>query len=269
MPTTTHHVRSGDAEIAYRVLGSGHPVVLLHPFPACHEFWLPAAQALTARYQLILPDLRAHGDSEAGDGPATMQKHAVDVRRVLNELGVGRAAFVGVSIGGYILFELWRQQRGRIAALALCNTKATADTSEARTARLQSAVDVLERGTASFLDSMIPKLVGATTRTARPDLVADLRRMMEKMSPEDIHAIQLGMAERPDSTSTARAINVPTLVITGDEDILTGMADAEHMHQNIPGSELRVIPKAGHYAPFEQSEQVGALLRQFLDRLTL
>jgi 3-oxoadipate enol-lactonase len=262
-------VRSGDAEIVYHVLGSGPPVVLLHPFPACHEFWLPAAQVLSTRYQLILPDLRAHGNSDVGEGPATMQKHAIDILNVLRQLDIGRAVFIGVSIGGYILFELWRRQRGRIAALALCNTKATPDTPEARAARLQSAEDVLERGTGPFLDSMIPKLIGATTRSARPDLVASARRMMEIMAPEDIRATQLGMAERADSTPMLRTINVPTLVVTGDEDTLTGRADAQPMQQNISGSTLRVIAKAGHYAAFEQSEQAGVLLRQFLDGLTL
>jgi pimeloyl-ACP methyl ester carboxylesterase len=262
-------VRSGDAEIVYHVLGSGPPVVLLHPFPACYEFWLPAAQALSARYRLILPDLRAHGDSEAGEGTATMQKHAMDILHVLRALDIGRAAFVGVSIGGYILFELWRRERGRMAALALCNTKASPDTPEARATRLQSAEEVLQHGTATFLDNMIPRLIGATTRSARPDLVASARRMMEKMSPEDVRAIQLGMAERPDSTPTLRTINVPSLIVTGDEDVVTGVADAQPMQQNISGSTLRVIPKAGHYAAFEQSEPVGVVLRQFLDGLTL
>lgn len=87
-----NRVRSGDAEIAYEVLGDGSPLVLLHPFPANHELWLPAAQALTSRYRVILPDLRAHGESEAGEGPVTMEKHASDIARVLDDAGVGRSS---------------------------------------------------------------------------------------------------------------------------------------------------------------------------------
>src|SRR5579884_174749 len=98
-------LRSADAQIVYEVLGSGPPVVLLHPFPAHHELWHPAAQALQTRYQLILPDLRGHGDSGVGEGPATMTKHAADLARLLDEEKIRRAVFVGVSIGGYILFE--------------------------------------------------------------------------------------------------------------------------------------------------------------------
>ena len=125
-------VRSGDAEISYDVIGSGPPVVLLHPFPANHELWEPAAKTLVQQYRLILPDLRGHGESAVGDGPAIMAKHAVDLGRILNEEQVGRAPLVGVSIGGYVLFEFWRRFRGRVAALVLCNTKAGADTAEAR-----------------------------------------------------------------------------------------------------------------------------------------
>ena len=154
------HIKSGDAEVAYQVLGSGSPIVLLHPFPVHHEFWLPAAQALTSRYQLILPDLRGHGESGAGEGPATMEKHADDIARILDHAEIGRAPFAGVSIGGYVLFEFWRRYRGRVAALALCNTKAPADSPEARAARLQAAADVVERGTEPFFESMVPKLIG-------------------------------------------------------------------------------------------------------------
>ena len=263
----SYRLRSDDAEIVYWILGDGPPVVLLHPFPANHEFWMPVAEALGSRYQVILPDLRGHGDSGAGEGPATMAKHAADIARVMDDAGVGRAPLIGVSIGGYLLFEFWRMHRSRVAALALCNTKAPADNTEARTARLQAANDVLERGIEPFLQSMVPRLFGKTTRETRPDLIEGALRMMRQMSPEDIAQVQRGMAERPDSTDTLKTINVPTLLITGDEDILTGINEAELMRQHIAGSQLRVIPKAGHYSPWEQPEEATRLLRQFLDSL--
>jgi pimeloyl-ACP methyl ester carboxylesterase len=261
-------IPSGDAEIFYEVLGTGPPVVLLHPFPANHDLWKPAAQALVARYRVILPDLRGHGESGVGQGPATMEKHAADIDRVLDHEEVGRAAFVGVSIGGYLLFEFWRKHRTRVNALVLCNTKAQADTPEARAVRLQAAAFVTERGTELFFKDMIPKLIGTTTRSTRPDLVEGALRMMRTMSPEDVAMVQHGMAERPDSVETLKTINVPTMLVTGDEDILTGIAEAELMRQHISGSQMKVIAKAGHYSPWEQPEEVGKLLRQFLDTVT-
>lgn len=263
----SYRLRSDDAEIFYWILGDGPPVILLHPFPSHHEFWLPVAEALESRYRLILPDLRGHGESGAGEGPATMAKHAADVARVMDDARIGRAPLIGVSIGGYLLFEFWRTHQGRVAALGLCNTKAPADNAEARAARLQAANDVLERGIEPFLQSMVPRLFGKTTREMRPDLVEGALRMMRQMSPEDIARVQRGMAERPDSTETLKTVNVPTLLVTGDEDIMTGINEAELIRQHIAGSQLRVIPKAGHYSPWEQPAEAARLLRQFLDSL--
>lgn len=258
-------ITSGDAEIAYEVLGNGPPAVLLHPFPLHHEFWIPAAQSLLSRYRLILPDLRGHGDSGIGEGAATMEKHARDLVRVLDHARVGRALFVGVSIGGYVLFEFWQRFRGRVAALALCNTKAQADTQDARAGRLKAADDVLEGGTEPFFESMLSRLLGKTTRETRPDLVEGALRMMRKMSAEDVAQVQRGMSERRDSVPILKTIDVPTLLITGDEDTLTGPPEGELMRQHIPGSTLKVIQRAGHFAAWEQPAQVGPLLRQFLD----
>jgi pimeloyl-ACP methyl ester carboxylesterase len=260
-------ITSGDAELAYGVLGEGPPVVLLHPFPAHHEIWLPAAGALSSRYRLILPDLRGHGESGVGEGPATMAKHAADIAKICDHEDVGRAPFAGVSIGGYVLFEFWRRYRGRVAALMLCDTRAQGDALEGRAARLQAAADVLERGTEPFVESMIPRLFGKTTLSTRPDLVDAARKMMMKMSPEDISLVQKGMAERPDSVATLKTINVPVLVVAGDEDILSPPSEAELMRQSIAGAQMKVIPRAGHYAVWEQHQAVGAVLRQFLDSL--
>ena len=260
-------IKSRDAEIAYWSLGNGPPVVLLHPFPVNHEFWLPLAEALAPRYRVVMPDLRGHGDSGIGEGPATMEKHAADIAQVMDDASIGRAPLIGVSIGGYALFEFWRKYRGRVAALGLCNTKAQADGPEARGARLQAANDVLDRGTEPFFESMIPKVLAKTTREMRPDLVDGALRMMGKMSSEDVAQVQRGMAARPDSVETLKTINVPTLLLTGDEDMMTGVNEAELMRQHIPGSQMRVIPKAGHYAAWEQPEEATKILRIFLDNL--
>jgi len=258
-------LRSDDAEIHYEIRGSGPLVVLLHPFPCDHEFWNPVAGALESRYRLILPDLRGHGESESGEGPALMQKHAGDVARVLDGAGVGTAAFVGCSIGGYILFEFWRRFRARVSSLALCDTRPQADTAEGRANRLKAAAAVLEQGTEPFIENMIPKLMGRTAVATRLDLVDGARAMMRKMSAEDISLVLRGMAERPDSVGDLKSISVPTLIVIGEEDVLSTVADGELMRQNIAGSRLKVVPKAGHYAPWEQPEAVGTVLRQFLD----
>jgi 3-oxoadipate enol-lactonase len=264
-----HSLRSDDAEIFYEIQGRGPAVVLLHPFPAHHEFWLPVIPALESRYQLILPDLRGHGASGIGQGPALMSKHAADVVRVMDASGVGKAAFIVCSIGGYIVFEFLRRHRARVSALALCDTKPQPDAPEARANRLKAAEMVLEQGTEQFLQGLVPKLLGATTIASRPDLVAGALAMMRKVSAEDISQVQRGMAERPDSVPDLKHINLPTMIVIGDEDGFSTAADGELMRQSIPGSRLKIIPKAGHYAPWERPEEVAPLLRQFLDFVPL
>ena len=264
-PAGSHQTNSGDAEIFYWSLGDGPPVLLLHPFPVHHEFWLPVADALSTRYRLVMPDLRGHGESGVGEGPATMEKHAADIARVMDDADIGRAPLIGVSIGGYAIFEFWRRHRGRVAALGLCNTKAPADGPEARAGRLQAANDVLDRGTEPFFESMIPKLMAKTTREMRPDLADGALRMMRQMSAEDVAQVQRGMAARPDSIETLKTISVPTLIVTGDVDAMTGVNEAELMRQHIANSELRVIPKAAHYSAWEQPGDAAKIIRQFLD----
>lgn len=260
-------IRSGDAEIVYRVMGAGPPVVLLHPFPVNHEFWLPVANALAASYRLVMPDLRGHGASGAGEGPATMTKHADDLARVMDAAGVPRAPIIGVSIGGYVLFEFWRRHRARVSSLGLMNTKAGAVGTEARAGRLKAAEDVLQYGTEPFFTGLVQKLLGRTSRETRPDLVEGALQMMRKTPAASVAAVQRGMAERPDSVETLKTIKVPTLLVTGDEDEMTGVKEAELMRKHISSSELKVVAKAGHYSPWEQAEEVTRLLRAFLDRL--
>src|SRR5262245_46947462 len=254
-------ITSGDTKILYEIEGQGPPLVLLHPFPANHKFWKPAAAQLSARYQLIMPDLRGHAASAPGEGPATMEKHAADLRRVCEAAGVQRARFMGVSIGGYIMFEFWRRYRERVQTLILCDTKAQADTPEGRATRLRSAEDVLKLGPDAFLDEMAQKLLGATTKSQRPDLAAAARKMLGEMSPAGIAAVQRGMAERPDSVPTLKTISVPTLILVGEEDTLTPVADAELMRQHTQNSLMTTVPRAGHYAPFEQHEFVVGAVR--------
>src|SRR2546423_5967754 len=262
-------IRSIDIQLYYETSGSGFPVVLLHTFPAHHEFWAPVAARLATRYLLLLPDLRAHGRSEVGSGTATMSKHADDLLRLLDAHQIPRAVCVGVSIGGYILFEFWRKSRERVAGLVLSNTRAEPDTQQGRANRLKSIDDARLHGTAPFLDAQIPNLIGETTRQNRPDLVASARSMMQTLTVNGLAAVQQGMAERPDSVPTLRGITVPTLVIAGEEDTLTPPANAETIQQHIPGAKLAVIPKAGHYAALERPEEFARVLRQFLDALQL
>lgn len=193
-----------------------------------------------------------------------MEKHADDIRRLLDELQIGKTIYAGNSIGGYIFFEFWRRYRERIASVILVDTKAAADSDEARKTRLAAVEDVLKRGTEPFIDAQLPRLFGESTLRNRPDKIVEAKRMMMQASPAGIAAVLQGIAARPDSNATLASINVPTLVLCGEEDALTSPLEMEMMHRSIRGSVFRRIPKAGHYSPFEQPDEVHRVMRDFL-----
>lgn len=260
MPT----LRSDDAVLSYEVSGDGPDLVLLHPFPLNHHFWDQLLPSLSPHYRVIAPDLRGHGQSELGNGPATMEKHAADLLLLCEAEGVDKAVFVGVSIGGYALFEFWRRHRERFGALVLSNTRASVETEESRANRLRIADQVLKQGSAAFIDDMLGKLFARATKSERPNIVEVARKMMQSMSPEDIAGVQRGMADRPDSIETLGTIDVPTLVIAGAEDI-PPLSAAELMRDRIAGSRLEVIAGAGHYAAMERPEEYSRVLLQFAE----
>jgi pimeloyl-ACP methyl ester carboxylesterase len=261
-------LQSGDAVLFYELRGSGPDLVLLHPFPLNHHFWDTVVTVLYGHYRVLTPDLRGHGRSELGNGPATMAKHAADLLALCDAAKINNAIFVGVSIGGYVLFEFWRQHRERFGALVLSNTRAGAETVETRANRLRIADEVLRQGTGAFIEDMLGKLLGSTTRSDRPEAVEAARVMMQQMSPEDIAGVQRGMAERPDSIATLSTIDVPTLVIAGEEDI-PPMSAAELMRDRITSSKLQIISNAGHYAAMEKPDEYSELLLNFAQGISV
>lgn len=193
-----------------------------------------------------------------------MQKHTADLERICVEEQITKAVFSGSSIGGYILFEFWRRFRERFAGLVLCNTRAQADSVGIRSGRLQAIEEVQRRGTSEFIRKNVERLVGETTRRNRADIVDAARAMMQQMSVAGMVAVQRGMAERPDSVETLKTIDVPALIVAGEEDQVSSRTDAELMQRMIKGSQLEVIPQAGHYAVLEKPDVVARVMRKFL-----
>lgn len=250
-------------------MGEGTPVVLLHPTPCDHRFWLPAAEALARKYRVILPDLRGHGQSAAGEGPITIERLGADALRLLDELKVQKALFAGCSIGGYTLYEIWRKAPARALALAFCCAKPQADTEAGRAQREESIAGIREHGISSFIEAQLEKLIGPTARQRHPERIADARDMMRTVAPAAVIAVQEGLAARPDSVETARGIRVPAFVLAGGEDPASTPADMKLLAETIRnggyGAEYTELRDAGHFAPWEQPQMVGRMLRRFFD----
>ena len=215
-------------------------------------------------YRLIMPDLRGHGQSEA-TAEASMGQYADDLAALLDTLGQREpVVLVGLSMGGYVAFEFYRRYPARVHALVLADTRASADSEEARAGRYRSAEKALHEGSQAIADEMLPKLFAPDAPEA---LREEWRAIMAAMPPEGVAAALRAMAERADSTGDLRTINRPVLVIVGREDRITPVADAAAMAEEIAGAELETIPDAGHLSPVEQPARFVAVLEQFLDDL--
>lgn len=269
------HFRSDDAQLFYTEQGSGLPVLLLHPTPVDHRFWTPIAEQLSAHYRVIMPDLRGHGQSELGPNQpphqnvVSIEQLGADIERLLDELKIPQAILVGCSIGGYLLYELWRRCPDRVLALAFCSSKPEADTESARAARERNLAMVRDHGVGPFVEVLLGSLIGEPTRQHHPEKVAEARTMMLAMTQDAVLAVQQGLGARPDSVATARTITVPSCVVAGELDAASTPDQMRALAEAIAstGAPVRYhhIEKAGHYAPWEQPEVVGPLLLRFIE----
>jgi 3-oxoadipate enol-lactonase len=253
--------------IDYRDRGAGVPVIFIHAFPLNQTMWDDQLAALHNHCRIITLDLRGFGQSDAPQGPYLMDQMAADVRGLMSVLGIDRAVLVGLSMGGYVSLAFYRNYPDSVRALVLADTRASADTHEARTRRLKSAERAEREGASVIAEDMIPLLLGRTTLESRPSVVERVRTMIEANSPVGIAGAQRGMAERRDSTYILPGIDFPVLIIVGSEDTLTPVAEAEGLGNGIRGARIRVIEGAGHLSNLEQPEEFNAGFTEFIESL--
>ena len=258
-------VRINNTQLAYTDTGgAGRPIVLIHGYPFNRSLWTEQIPALSNDYRIIAPDLRGFGDSDASQDPSTMNRLAADVAELMDHLQIPRATIGGLSMGGYVALAFYKQFAPRVRALVLADTRAQADTEEAKQTREQQAEKALSEGMAGIADAMLPKLLTPETVSKRPEIVKFIRDMMLKTKPEGAAAALRGMADREDQTELLPKISVPTLIVVGAEDAITPVADSEKMHHAIRESRLVVLDHAGHVSNVERPQQFNDALLHFL-----
>ncbi|MEZ5186432.1 MAG: alpha/beta hydrolase [Candidatus Nanopelagicales bacterium] len=237
-------------------------VVLLHAFPVNRHLWDAQVEYLTkAGFKVTAPDLVGFGESRTPQEPSLAQMAEQALQHVSRP-----AYFAGLSMGGYILMEILRQAPELVDGAIFVDTKVTADDSAAREQRLRVADEVLAAGhTRDLAQAMLPKLLGATTLSQRPDVVATVRGWIEQAPPEAVASAQRAMAGRPDSTPTLRSYEGPAVVVWGSQDLVSPQPDQEVMLAAMPQAVGREIPDAGHLSAVEAPDAVNDV---FLEVLT-
>lgn len=261
-------------ELAYVDRGAGQPVLLVHGFPLDHTMWDAQIESLSKRERVIAPDLRGFGKSPLGPVDPThgitMERYADDLVELLDELKLGAGqpvVFVGLSMGGYIAWQFARKYADCLRALVLLDTRALADTDEARAGRLKMADNVAEWGSGRVAEMMGPKLSAPSTFQTQPEVIAALRRVVESTSPAAIAAAQRGLAARPDMSRLLPKITVPTLVVVGAEDAISPPAEMQAIAAAVSNAEFVIIPNSGHMTSMENPVAVNQTLLAFIDSL--
>jgi 3-oxoadipate enol-lactonase len=254
-------------ELGYDDLGAGTPVVFVHAFPLNRTMWAPQSSALVERCRCIAVDLRGFGESSTTP-PYSMEQYADDLAHLLEQLRLDRVVLVGGSMGGYVAFAFWRRHRARVRALVLAGVRAGVDSDETLARRRHMIHLAREQGSIAIANAQISALVGKTTSAKQPDTFDAVHRMAATAHVDGIVGALEAMMLRPDSTPTLSTIDVPTLIVVGDEDIPTPPKEARFMHERIPGSRLEMIEQAGHLSNLERPAAFNHVLSEFLVALT-
>lgn len=247
--------------------GRGVPLVFVHGFPLSRSVWQKQIDAFRSSHRVIAPDLPGFGDSDARPGPTTMAQYAAEVRALLQQLATGPVVLVGHSMGGYVALAFARQFPELLRGLVLVGTKAGPDAPEAAAGRRAMAEKVETEGVQVVVQAMAPKMLAGGNHDAQ--MMEHVRAFMASSKPMGVVGALLGMAGRPDATALLAQIVVPTLVITGADDMLVPPAESEKLAEAIRGAQLVVVAHAGHLVAFEQPDQFNRALEVWLNQTAL
>lgn len=257
--------RSSRPILAHEALGAGPPVLFIHGFLLARALWTSAATAVARHHhRAVLPDLRGHGATPPIDA-CSIADHADDCADLLDHLGIGEpAVVVGLSMGGIIAMEFFARYHTRVRAIALVDCRLAPETAAGRPVREAMARTALESGSLAAGGSLLDLAFAPEAPAALRD---QWRAILERQPPMGIAAGARALADRPDHMPTAARVDVPTLVVCGEQDAITPVDLMRGIAQAIPDSRFRTIPDAGHLTPIEQPALFHRILLEFLGSL--
>lgn len=248
--------------ISYTDVGIGKPMILIHAFPADQNLWQPQREGLKSYFRIITLDLSGFGKSAPVDGKTiTMTEYADEVKQLLDQLHIEKAVVGGESMGGYIALAFLEKYPERVGGLILSDTQSISDTDEAKTKREASAVDVLTNGTAGLISGFMPK---ALSSNASLETRKYLKSILDSQSPFAVASALRGMALRNDLSHVLANSNIPTLIITGNEDVVISPLQSDAMHRLARNSKLVKIADAGHLSSLEKPDEWNRAVIEFL-----
>jgi 3-oxoadipate enol-lactonase len=243
--------------------GAGEAVLLVHAIGCDYRMWDALAAELAPRFRVVRMDVRGHGRSEVSPRPYSLEQLADDARGVLDERGIEKAHWVGLSMGGMIGQAFALRHADRLGRLVLANTTSAygADGPKMWEARAKAVAD---GGMAAITDLAMTRYFSDAFRDAHPEVVETVKRRFLATPPQGYIGCCDAIRDL-DFTGRLGEIRARTLVIAGDKDAGTPVAMSETIAANIPGARLAVIPGAAHLSAVENPAAFNALARGFLE----
>ena len=246
--------------------GSGFPIVFLHAFPLDRTMWTETARAARkSNYRTVLVDLPGFGESPGNI--ESIPDTAVQVISTLDSIGVDRFILCGLSMGGYVGFNILRLEPRRIHAAIFCDTTSRPDSEEKRTARHSAVQEIGEEGPQNFLEAMLESMVSSETLDHKPDVISDLRNRFNRAGSSAMQAALTAMAARGASSDLLEGIEIPVAYIFGTDDPM--YSDGQMMAERTRSSKLVSIPQAGHFSNLESPEKFSSAMLGFLSELSV
>ncbi|MGZ4097880.1 MAG: alpha/beta fold hydrolase [Bacteroidia bacterium] len=241
-------------------------VIFIHGFPFNKSVWDLQLELLKSNYRVIAYDVRGHGGSYSSDA-LSLDIFVEDLIHFVDDLELEKVIVCGLSLGGYIALRAIEKYPERFNGMVLCSTQCPADSQKTKEGRAKKAELVKNKGIEAYAEESIKGLFAKTSFTTRKEEVRSVKNIIESNSPEFICNGLTALAERKETCSALSSINVPVLILVGKEDTITPPGEAEYLHYNIKGSEMHVIPYAGHLANLENTHEFNELLKKFIDNV--
>jgi 3-oxoadipate enol-lactonase len=237
-------------------------LVFMNALGCDFRIWDDVVRILCRDFRLVRYDMRGHGLSESGPDRYDIADFARDLEALLDRLGVARATVVGLSMGGLVAQELYRQRPQHVAALVLCDTAAKIGNDESWDARI---AEVERGGIEAIADSVLERWFTADFHVRRSDELKGWRAMLTR-TPRQGYLAACGAVKRADLRPYARAIEVPTLCVVGNEDGSTPVALVRETAELIKGSRFEIIEGSGHLPNIEKPQALASLIAEHAGR---
>jgi len=240
-------------------------IIFIHGFPLNKSMWDIQVESLKENYRVIAYDIRGHGNSDPGIDEFFIELFVNDLLHLMKKLGIEKSILCGLSLGGYIALNAALKYPDRFDALILNDTQCIADTPDIKENRCQAIIRIMKDGVEQYANEIVKNLFALESFTKKENVIDTVKEMIINTPKQSLCNTLHALAERKETCSRLKEINIPTLILVGNEDKITPIAVAQKMHEKLLTSKLEIIPQAGHLSNLENPIAFNNHLVKFLE----